>query len=428
MKMNKIALTGLDTFLYHEKLPNGLDVYLVPFENKKNYFVTYSTKFGSNQIEFIPEGKEKMIKVPEGIAHFLEHKMFEQEDGIDPFTFFNKSGTGANASTNFTNTQYICYGTNEFETNLEFLLEYVNKPFFTDENVEKEKGIIKEELQMYDDMPAWVMENELRKCVYKNHPTRIDIGGTVESIYQITKEDLYNCYNTFYKPDNMFIVAAGNFDPEKILELIKKQQKNIKNNTKDIVQKKYEEPLEVNQKEKTLDFGVEIPKVGMCLKIKNDIFKEYSKPEIFYYLNMIGTLNFGLTSDFREEGKKAQLFTGLYYDWNNYDDIYTFDLIAETTKPNDLINKIKEKYEDIKVLEKDMERIKKVWIASEVKLIDNVENTVYNIHDDIVLFGDIVPNKVDIIRNLSYENLNKIIKSIDFTNLATVILMPKSKK
>ncbi len=426
MNMKKISLTGLDTNLYYEKLNNGLEIYLIPYENKKNYFVTYATRFGSNQIEFIPTGQKEMIEVPAGIAHFLEHKMFEQEDGIDPFSYFNESGTGANASTNFTNTQYICYGTNEFEKNLEFLLDYVNKPYFTDENVEKEKGIIKEELQMYDDMPAWVLQKELHECLYNIHPTKIDIGGTVDSIYKITKEHLYDCYNTFYKPDNMFLVAAGNFDPKEVIEQIKKQQETVKENKEKIVLKEYNEPREVCKKESIVEFNVKVPKVGIGLKVKRDSFKGFSKPELFYYLNMIATLNYGLTSDFREEARNEKLFTGLYYDWNNYDDIYTFELVAETTKPEEFYQKAIEQLQDLKVDKKDMERIKKVWIASEVKLIDNVESTVYNIHDDIVLFDDIVPNKVEIIKELNYDKLQEVIKSIDFNNTTKVILMPKS--
>ena len=217
--MKKIELKGLDQVVYTEQLHNGLQIFLVPYENKKNYFITYATRFGSDVLEF--ENDEKKYKPPLGIAHFLEHKMFEQEDGIDPFTYFSKSGTDSNASTSFDNTQYICYGNNEFANNLKYLINFVNSPYYTDENVEKEKGIIAEEIKMYEDMPDFKLEMKLREAIYNESSRRIDIAGSVEEIYKITKEDLYSCYNNFYVPNNMFILIAGNFDPEIAENIIK---------------------------------------------------------------------------------------------------------------------------------------------------------------------------------------------------------------
>ena len=137
-------LVGLDMNYYYEKLSNGLEVFMLPYSNKKNYFMSYATRYGSDITKFIPVGKDEEIKVPDGIAHFLEHKMFEQEDGIDPFSYFSKSGTDSNASTSYDYTQYICCGTKKFEDNLRYLIKFVNSPYYTDDNVEKEKGIITE--------------------------------------------------------------------------------------------------------------------------------------------------------------------------------------------------------------------------------------------------------------------------------------------
>ena len=177
--MKEIELSKLDMTLYYDKLKNGLEVYLLPYDNKNNYFMSYATRYGSETTTFIPAGEEEEISVPLGIAHFLEHKMFEQEDGVDPFTYFSESGTGANAMTFFDYTQYICYGTKKFEDNLEYLIKYVNSPYYTDQNVEKEKGIIAEELKMYADIPDYQLDNYLRQNIYHNHPRRIDIGGSV---------------------------------------------------------------------------------------------------------------------------------------------------------------------------------------------------------------------------------------------------------
>ena len=148
--MKEIELISLDKKVYFEKLKNGLEIYLVPYDNKENYYISYATKFGSDVLKFDLDGDT--YTPPLGIAHYLEHKMFEEPSGIDPFAFFSESGTDANAMTSYDSTQYICYCTKEFNKNLRYLLKYVNTPYFTDENVNKEKGIITEEInQCFDE-------------------------------------------------------------------------------------------------------------------------------------------------------------------------------------------------------------------------------------------------------------------------------------
>src|SRR5699024_2200510 len=181
---------------------------------------SYATRFGSEITNFIPDGEKKACKVTDGIAHFLEHKMFEQETGEDPFTYFSQSGTGANASTSYNSTQYICYGTKNFLDNLRYLIRFVNAPYYTDSNVEKEKGIIAEELKMYADLPDVQLESRLRQNVYHVHPRRVDIGGTVDEINKITKEDLYLCYRNFYSPNNMFLLVVGNFSVDDAIKVV----------------------------------------------------------------------------------------------------------------------------------------------------------------------------------------------------------------
>ena len=152
--MKKIPLTELDTNIFFEKLDNGLEVYVVPKKNINNIYATFTTKFGSRTNEFVPLGEKDFIKnYPEGIAHFLEHKAFEQKDGIDPFPFFSANGCDSNASTDRFKTSYLFAGPNHFKENMNYLLDFVQEPYFTDENVEKEKGIIEQEIKMYKDQP-----------------------------------------------------------------------------------------------------------------------------------------------------------------------------------------------------------------------------------------------------------------------------------
>lgn len=221
--MNKTEYDQINETLYHEVLPNGLTVYLLP---KNDYYKTYglfSTNYGSIDNEFIPYGSDKKIKVPDGIAHFLEHKLFEKEDG-DVFQLFGQQGASANAFTSFTKTSYLFSTTDQVEKNLTTLLDFVQAPYFTEETVNKEKGIIGQEIQMYEDDPNWRMFFGILNNLYPEHPLHIDIAGTVESIEAITADDLYTCYRTFYQPSNMVLFVVGKLEPEKLMELIRANQ------------------------------------------------------------------------------------------------------------------------------------------------------------------------------------------------------------
>lgn len=207
--------------VFHTRLENGLEVYLLRKPGFRRAYATVATKYGSVDSRFIPAGGTEPVEVPAGIAHFLEHKLFEEEGG-SVFDRFAELGASANAFTSHTLTAYLFSCTGAFHENLRVLLEFVGRPYFTDELVEKEKGIIEQELKMYDDHPDRVLLRNLLEALYHENPVRVDIGGTVESVRQITKEQLYLCYNTFYHPSNMVLFAAGDLDPEATLQVIRK--------------------------------------------------------------------------------------------------------------------------------------------------------------------------------------------------------------
>ena len=280
--MIKKEISGLDINVYQEELDNGLKIFMVPLENRKNYQINYFTKYGAAINEFVSLEDNKRIKVPYGVAHFLEHKVFEQESGEDPFSFFAKFGSDANAYTSYRITAYILEGNNEIEKNLDYLLNYVNSPYFTDQNVEKEKGIIIEELNMYKDEPENKLYDESNKAILKKHPCRIDVGGTPKSVKSITKEVLYNCYNTFYQPSNMYLVIVGNFDKDSVLKVVKNNKK-LKERKSNIPIKiiKTNEPYEVNKKNKELKIkNLVIPKSIATFKIK---LQDMNNEEMFRY-------------------------------------------------------------------------------------------------------------------------------------------------
>ncbi|CAD2076662.1 EF-P 5-aminopentanol modification-associated protein YfmH [Phocicoccus pinnipedialis] len=213
----------IDETVYHEKMNNGLEVIYIKKSGFNKKFVTYTAKFGSIDNDFTVDGTR--YKIPDGIAHFLEHKMFEKEDG-DVFNKFSQKGANANAFTSYDRTTYLFSCTENFYENLKLLMDMVEKPFFTDESVKKEIGIINEEIKMYQDNPGFRVYNQLLESLYQKHPIRIDIAGTLESISEITKETLYLCHETFYAPNNMVMVIVGDFDTEELFDFIRTHQEN----------------------------------------------------------------------------------------------------------------------------------------------------------------------------------------------------------
>lgn len=421
--MKKIELKGLDQYLYFERLNNGLEVYLIPYSNKSNYSMQYATKFGSIQTEFIPAGEKEMVKVPDGIAHFLEHKMFEQEDGVDPFTFASKTGTYSNASTNFEITKYYFDGNKAFKENLDYLLNFVGSPYFTDSNVEKEKGIIAEEIKQYDDMVDWFFEEEMKKVLLKNDNHRVDIAGTIEEINKITKEDLYKTYNTFYQPSNMILIISGNFDYKEAIEVIKNNKiLNSKKDKYDIKVKEIKEPLEVNQKENNLTFNIVNTKVGYGIKIP---IGNKDKMLLNMYLAIMLNIKFGITSIFREEIKKDKLMTSFYTEREVIKDYILITFKADSNKPKELIERIKKELSSIEITEEEINRVKKVWISSSVMMTDVISITIDNILDDIITYGKLIPNKVDIYRSLNKKDYIDMLKDIDFNNSSSIIINSK---
>ncbi|MGM0126267.1 M16 family peptidase [Enterococcus sp. AZ194] len=221
--MNKTYYEQINEVLYQETLPNGLQVFLLPKNEYHKTYGLFSTNYGSIDNEFIPLGETELTKVPDGIAHFLEHKMFEKEDG-DVFQLFGQQGASANAFTSFTKTSYLFSTTDQVMQNLETLIDFVQAPYFTKETVEKEKGIIGQEIQMYEDDANWRLFFGILRNLYPKHPLHIDIAGTIESIAEITAEDLYTCYRTFYHPSNMTLFVVGKMDPEEMMATIRSNQ------------------------------------------------------------------------------------------------------------------------------------------------------------------------------------------------------------
>ena len=221
--MKEINCEKIKEKAYWEKLENGLEVKIIPKKNINKKYIMYGTRFGSIDNRFIMPKTHEEVFIPDGVAHFLEHKMFEQPNGTNSLDTLMALGIDANAYTTTDHTAYLFECTNHFEEGLDELMDYVQHPYFTDQNVEKEKGIIGQEITMYDDDPGWQLYLGAMDCIYKNNPIKIDIAGSIESISKITPDVLNKCYNTFYNPSNMVIVASGDFEPEELMAKIKQR-------------------------------------------------------------------------------------------------------------------------------------------------------------------------------------------------------------
>lgn len=218
--MNITRVESSRTGDWYDKIehPSGLQILVYPKPGSHSTYAVFGTRYGSIDTRFRRSDEETDSEVPAGIAHFLEHKLFENED-CDAFARYAKTGASANAYTSFDMTCYLFSCTENVYESLEILLDFVQKPYFTEQTIQKEQGIIGQEIRMYEDDPSWRGMFNLLHALYHVHPVKTDIAGTVESIAQITPEMLYRCYHTFYNLHNMVLCVAGNVDTEKVLEV-----------------------------------------------------------------------------------------------------------------------------------------------------------------------------------------------------------------
>lgn len=266
MNLEKQTSKITDEEIYFGTHSSGLKIYIVPKKDYSKSYAIFGTRYGSVDSEFVVPGEIEPTKVPDGIAHYLEHKMFDQPDGSNVFDKFSKYGGNANAFTSFNMTAYLFEATSNFKENLETLLDYVQSPYFTEESVQKEQGIIGQEIRMYDDNGGWRVMFNFLDCLYHNHPVKKEIAGTVESISHITADYLYKCYNTFYNLSNMTIVVVGNVNPDEIMGVI---EKGIKKNEpfKEEIKKIYpDEPDEIAKPYAEQSLSVSMPMFMMGFK------------------------------------------------------------------------------------------------------------------------------------------------------------------
>lgn len=273
MNIQEIKSQRIGDSYYKIDHPTGLTIYVYPKEGYNSAYAIFGTKYGSINTKFSVDD-ENRITVPDGIAHYLEHKLFESEVG-DAFARYAKTGANANAYTSFEKTCYLFSCTDKFDESLEILLDFVQDPYFTAQTVAKEQGIIGQEIKMYDDSPEWRVMFNMLEGMYKNHPVKIDIAGTVETIAEITAEKLYEVYNVFYNLNNMVLCVSGNVTVEQVLrtadKMLKPCEKHSINNYFD------EEPYEICEPYVEQSFPVSMPLFNLGFKERADKILDVKK-------------------------------------------------------------------------------------------------------------------------------------------------------
>ena len=411
--------------LYIEKLKNGLTVMIIPKKDIQKKYIIWGTNYGSNDNRFIVPGDENITEVPKGVAHFLEHKMFEQENGRNSLDVLTDIGVSANAYTTNDHTAYLYECTDNFYEALDEFMDYVQHPYFTDENVEKEKGIIGQEIMMYDDYPQWKVYLNALECMYHNHPVKLDITGTVETISNIDKEILYKCYKTFYNPSNMAMVISGDFEPEEVLEEVKKRLVENKSNG-EIKRIFDDEPQEIVKP--YIEQNMEVSMPLFTIGIKDVPAEEKERVKKTISIEILLNIIIGASSElFKELYNKGNCYwtPSMEYDFNkNYAHIL---LTGQSNNPQELFEMFKEQIKKIEkngLNEKEVERTKRVIYGEFIKEYNDVVDISRMFLSDYFK-GINSFDYLEEIETINLDYLNQILKDV-FQNKKMVLSVVKN--
>lgn len=359
------------------KHPAGLDIYIWKMEDYSTTYALFGTKYGSINTKFKTKNEPDFITVPNGIAHYLEHKLFENED-CDVFSLYAKTGASANAYTSFDKTCYLFSCTDNVYESLEILLSFVQSPYFTEETVRKEQGIIGQEIRMYDDNAGWRVFFNMLQGLYHNHPVKIDIAGTVESIAKINADLLYQCYNTFYNLNNMVLSIAGNVDEDRVLEICDKLLKN-KGNPE--LETAFEpEPETVCQSEVVQRLEIAVPMFNIGFKARPETGIDALRADI--ETNFLISMMVGGTTDFYKRLYDEGLINSTFSKETFSGDGYFCSIFGgESRNPRLVRDRIIEEIERRKKNgfdEESFNNIKKAYYGALIRDLDDAETIATN--------------------------------------------------
>ena len=426
--MKVIKYPTLKETLYFEEMPNGLKVYLLPKVGFSKTYGLFSTRFGSVDTTFVPLHEQDMIKVPDGIAHFLEHKMFEMEDG-DASEAFAKLGASTNAFTSSSRTAYLFSTTSHEKECIELLLDFVQDIYLTDENVEKEKGIINQEIGMYDDDPDWRCYFGSIQNLYQHHPVKIDIAGTVETVASIDKATLEKSYHTFYHPSQMMLFVVGHINPDEIMKLIQDNQQQKHFSKENPIQRAIvNEPLDVAQKEAVLHMDVTMPKIIVSMKINTILTKPQERLKRELAMNLFLDIFFAKSSSLYDEWLNEELINDSFSAQFTQERDYCFLQIGgDTLYPEQLKEKILyfiEHIHEYNIRQEDFLRLKKKTMGIMISLFNSPES-IANMFSRYYFEGIMIFDLIDCLNALTMDDLMSLRDLFDEHYATSFTILPQ---
>ena len=403
----------LDEKYYTFNHKTGLKVYVFPKKLTTGYAL-FTTKYGAIDNKFKLEGEKEFTCVPDGIAHFLEHKMFECENGEDAFELFAKTGASANAYTSNDRTSYLFSTTDNFYESLEYLLDFVTHPYFTAKTVEKEQGIIGQELRMYDDHAGARLEKGLLQALYEKNKVRIDVGGTIESIAEITADILYKCYNTFYNLNNMALVVCADVEPDKIEQIC---DKILKDAPKQKIIRDYEcddEPKSVYKKRSVCSLSVAKPIFAIGIKNSDIAIDPDENSKQFYAMQILSEMLYSRSGELYNELYSKKLISQDLDSAVEHSANYSFTVVSsESNDPEAVYDHFVSFVERTKQkgLDKEaFELAKRTIYAVNIKLFDSTDDIAEALMTTYLEGGELfeIP---DIIASIDYDYIVELFNS-----------------
>ena len=423
--MEKIKIKGIDEEIYFTTSKCGLPIYVWKSEYAKSFYLSLNVHYGSIHTEFSIDGKK--YKVPQGIAHFMEHIKFNVDKDTTANDLFDPLGSDINAFTTFRYTSYLVYGTSKIKENLYSLLDYVYNPYFTKDMIKKEKGIITSEINMGKDQPYNQLYFAFNKAMYHKEKYKYLITGEVEDIKRVELDDIELIYQTFYHPKNMFLIVTGNVNPYEIEQMVN-DNLDRKEFSDYLVPKiaPIKEPKNVVSKEIEVSANVEVEKAKIGLKIPKKKFKDLDNIKLNSILNIILSSNFGDSSDLKEELLQNNIITFLTASRFVLDEYVIIDVTVESKILDEAIKRIVDALKNLVIDEAEFKRKINSSIATLVLNYEDVENVNNMIQNYLVYYKKLVPDLKEIYESISFEEVKEVIDNFD-TKEMVVVKMKKQK-
>lgn len=405
------TFSKVDEKIYYEKLENGLEVYLYPTNKTKNFYVTISVKYGANVTRY--KNENETIDIIPGSAHFLEHKVMALSENEEISKRINDLGSLANAWTSYYGTNYNIFGSINLRENLKLLLDIFYNTNINEKNVEEEKGIIGEEIDMYKDQLDGLLSQKLFNNLFHDSYIKNTVLGERSDIEKITAKHLNQIYNDFYATNNTFIIVCGDFDENEVLEDIKEYMKKVK-------VKKTKVPKRIKKKDlstvgvlyEEFDKKVSIPRVKYAIKIDKNLFGIKDETILKYYIGMILSTNLSATSKLFERYKSEGIVVNMSFGVNIIDDYLIISISALCKDDIKFIENIEKDIKKLVIGKEEFERKKKSILKSVIVDFDSIEEIEYNIATSLMMDGEIDFDIYNSVNNMDFDNCQNVIDTI----------------